>query len=331
MSPAVTSSRRVSLPNETLRLASAALKKLALDPGVRSAFLNTPVLREVFTAPAFRYIVAKDRPELAERLAVLTAKGYRTGAEFVGEEATDPQEIEAVCAEYLALIDEAEPGPDPVQLGFDLSNVGMLVSRDLAIENTSRILEAAAAKNIPVVISMERSPYVDGILSVYGELAPLHDNVGLTVQAHLHRTPDDLDAITKHSRKIRLVKGVYLEGTDIALRRGPELNERYADLAENLLDRGMTLACGTHDAALLRELDERGVTGRLAEIEMLHGSQPKLLKRYHGRGVPCRIATVYGDNWWLHFLHRLAEHPPNVITALADLADAQRVRFASEY
>jgi proline dehydrogenase len=277
-------------------------------------------------------VVAQSRAELAPRLAQLGAKGYRTGVEYVGEEVTDPEEIEAVVAEYLALIEEADgAAADPVQLGFDLSNVGLLLSRELALANTARILRAAEPKGITVVISMERSEFVDRIIDLFDELAPRHPNVGLTVQAHLHRTVADLPGIVRHGRKVRLVKGVYRERDEVALRRGPELNRRYVQLAQRLLDSGVPLALGTHDAALLRLLDAAGVTPHAREIEMLHGSRPELLKSRREDGVPCRVATVYGDNWWLHFLHRLSEYPPNVLTALADLAEPRRVRFGSAY
>ncbi|HEY1973784.1 MAG TPA: proline dehydrogenase family protein [Pseudonocardia sp.] len=316
---------------DLLAAATSALKRLAADPHCREGFLASPVLAELFGAPAGRYVVAEDRRGLADRVELLRGKGYRIGIEYVGEEVRDPGEIEAICAEYLALVAEAAPGAEPVQLGFDLSNVGLLVSRELAVANTARIADAARAKGISLVISMERSSFVDEILDVYDVLAPAHPNLGLTVQAHLHRTVEDVARVIAHGRKVRLVKGVYAEPAEIALARSDVLNERYADLAERLLAAGVELACGTHDARLLRLLDARGITGRITELEMLHGVRPRLLRTYREEGVPCRVATVYGQNWWLHFLHRLAEYPPNVLTALADLADPGRVRFGTQY
>lgn len=329
-----TATEAVPVSPEVLAKTAVALKTLAADPTCREAFLSAPSLSQILAAPAGRYVVARDRATLTGRLRLLAGKGYRTGIEYVGEEATDPAEVDAVCAEYLALVDEA-PEPDrhtsAVQLGFDLSNVGLLVSRRAAVENTARILRAAAGKGIGVMISMERSGFVDRIIDVFCELAPDHPNLGLTVQAHLHRTERDLDTLAAFRRKVRLVKGVYREPAEVALPRGPQLNRRYVDLAGRLLDAGVPLACGTHDAGLLATLDEQGLTGRITELEMLHGSQPRLLRRYLELGVPCRVAAVYGENWWLHFLHRLAEYPPNVLTALADLADPARIKFGSDY
>lgn len=312
--------------------AMAALKRLAADPDLRSAFVLDPRLARILGPAAGRYIVAEDRQVLAVRLKVLADKGYRTGVEYVGEEVSDPAEIEQVVREYLDLIDEADPAAEhPVQLGFDLSNVGSLVSPELALHNTARILEAARAKRIQVMISMERSGFVDSILDAFDALAPAHPNVGLTVQAHLHRTPGDLDRVIRHGRKVRLVKGVYREAPEVALPRGPRLDERYLELAERLLDAGVELACGTQDRRVHKLLERRGLLGRIAELEMLHGVRPGLLRERREHGVPCRVATVYGTNWWLHLLHRLAEYPPNVLTALADLDDPERVRFGAEY
>jgi proline dehydrogenase len=333
MNHAVDAQSAAALDPELLRPATNGLKKLAADSRCRSAFLDDPLLASLLAPAAERYIVAADRDGLYERLPVLEAKGYRTGVEFVGEEARSADEVHAVIDEYGELIERHRDAAltKPVQLGFDLSNVGSLISPQTGADNTAALLEAAAPQGIGVVISMERSCFVDDILTVFKGLAENHENVALTVQAHLHRTEDDLAGVLPLGRKIRLVKGVYDEGPDAALPRGPELNDRYARLLERILDHGNPVAVATHDATLLQLLEGRDLLERIDELEMLHGCRPPLLKTYKDRGVPCRVATVYGRNWWLHFLHRLAEYPPGVITALADVHQPERVRFGTEY
>jgi len=67
-----------------------------------------------------------------------------------------------------------------------------------------------------------------GILAAtFRALAEAHDNVGLTLQAHLHRTAEDLDSLIGVGAKFRLVKGVYNEDPAVALPRGPQLDARY--------------------------------------------------------------------------------------------------------
>ena len=311
---------------------TAALKKLAATPAYRTAFSESALLRDTLWPAASRYIVALDRPGLLQRLPLLAELGYAIGVEVVGEEARDATEVEAVVAEYEALITEL-PHSDgrPVQLGFDLSNVGSLISREAAYQNTARLLEAAASRGMGVMVSMENSGFVDGILDVYQRLAGHYDNVGLTVQAHLHRTVTDIESLAVAGRKIRLVKGVYNESREVALPRGPELDDRYVDLVERLINSGVRVTCASHDATVHQLVERRGLLGLVEEVEMLHGVRPELLRGLRDRGVPVRVAAVYGENWWLHFLHRLAEYPPNVLYALADLHDPARIEFGRDY
>jgi len=62
-----------------------------------------------------------------------------------------------------------------------------------------------------------------------------------------------------------------------------------------------------------------------------HGSRRKPHRKYHEAGHLCRIYATYGPGWWLHLLHRLAESPPMVLTALADLAEPDAVVFGADY
>ncbi|WP_274563180.1 proline dehydrogenase family protein [Streptomyces spiramyceticus] len=302
--------------------AGQGLRILAADERCRTAF-TTPgsVLQDVLSPAARRYVLAAGRDEFLDHLGILRGKSYRIAVEFVGEENSDPAEIERVVDEYLTVLAHE---PVPEQLGFDLSNLGLAFSQELSRKNTARITEAAAARGCEVVLSMERAPAVDEVLGTYRDLASEHPNLGVTVQAYLHRTEADIDTIPVDERKIRLVKGAFTAPTEIALGRGPALDERYLRLAGRLLDRGARLSLATQDPTVLATARESGLLDRVEEIEMLHGVRPDLLRSYREAGYACRIYATYGENWWLHLLHRLAEHPPMVLTALADIAERHR-------
>jgi proline dehydrogenase len=321
-----------SLPSvEELSLARTALKRLALDPRCRNAFLSSEWFGPLFLPAAQRYLLATDRSTSWPRLQTLRDKGFRVGLEYVGEEVTDPAEVEQVMLEYEALLNDMERVAVWPQLGFDLSAVGLLVAPALAHDNTARLLELAATKGVDIILSMERSTLTDPILEIFHTLAPKHPNIGLTLQAQLHRTPDDLAAVVATGRKIRLVKGVYNELADVALPRGQALDDRYVQLLTQALEGGARTACATQDEDLLQRMTEAGLLQRVEEVEMLHGVQPHVLRRLRQDGLPCRISAVYGTNWLLHVIHRIAEHPTNMLQALADLADPQRIVFAADY
>lgn len=319
------------LSKEVYTLACAGLKKLALNQACRDAFDKNSLFFKLFEHAAHRYIVASDAQALSGKLQALAAKGYQLGVEYVGEENHDPGVVQDFVNEYLNAIKTfARAGLKP-QLGFDLSAVGLLVSQETAYHNAATILSAAAEHDIPVMISMEHSSAVDKILEVYAELAPAHHNVGITVQAHLHRTVDDLPRIISYGRKVRLVKGVYNEVPDIALPRGEELDKRYLSLLDDLLAANVAVSCATQDPNLIKRLFDGGYQLRIEELEMLHGVQPDVLRSAREAGLTCRIAAVYGDSWYLHFLHRLAESPDNVLQALADFYDPSRITFGAGY
>ncbi|MFC7613529.1 hypothetical protein ACFQV2_07820 [Actinokineospora soli] len=95
----------------------------------------------------------------------------------------------------------------------------------------------------------------------------------------------------------------------MALPRGPELDQRYLTHLRRLVDAGVEVIAATQDPAMHESLARTGLVDGIAEVEMLHGVRPDLLRALRDRGVPVRVLGVYGQNWWLHFLHRLAEHP----------------------
>ncbi|MER7760796.1 proline dehydrogenase family protein [Streptomyces sp. NPDC097619] len=303
-----------------LEAAAEGLRKIATDVRCRAAFAAPgSALQELLAPAARRYVLAPDRAGFLGGIGALRAKGYRVTAEFTAsdQDGDDPDRVEHTVTEYLALLAH---GSAPDRLGFDLGQVGLSVSRGLALANTGRIAAAAALRGAEVVLGMDRSPGVDTVLSVHEELSRRHPNLGVTLQAQLHRTEDDVVAVARPGRRVRLVKGAHPEARHIALGRGPALDDRFLHLARMLVDRGVRVSLATQDPAVLATAEETGLLARVSEIEMLYGVQPELLRHHRDTGRPCRIYATYGTNWWLHLLQRLTEHPPMVLNALADIA-----------
>ncbi|MGB3125231.1 MAG: proline dehydrogenase family protein [Pseudomonas sp.] len=315
-------------------LATLALKKLAANKTYRDLFLASDTLRDFLRPAALRYIISEDRLEMLDKLATLQGKGYRTGVEYVGEEATTLAEVTTATDEYLKLIDLMALHPTLVeapQLGFDLSNVGTVISRELAIENCSKILTHAADKDVGVILSMERSQWTDSILDIFMHLSARFSNLGITLQAQLNRTPDDVGEILATGCKVRLVKGVYAEPAAIALPRSEQLNERYLGLLDRINGASTNFAFATQDPLLVEEILTSGIASR-GELEMLHGVRPELIKAVKDQGqVKTRVSAVYGTNWYLHLLHRVAEFPQNIFLALDDVASARPSETANHY
>ncbi|WP_321887641.1 proline dehydrogenase family protein [Paraburkholderia bannensis] len=314
-------------------LAATALKKIAANSQYAKNFLQGGELFEFLRVAANRYVIAENAIDCLERVKRLADKGYEIGLEYVGENVTDIAEVRRIVTQYERMIEMMPPRGlgERTELNFDLSNVGLLISRDLATESTANILTRAMQKRVFVTVSMEQATLVSEILGVISRLAPSFPNLGITLQAYLHRTPRDLEHVLDIGCKVRLVKGVYEESPVDALPRSQQLNDRYMALAARLSDAGTARSLATQDPALIKQLIDAGLLANGAELEMLHGVQPQLLRSLRQDGILCRIYCTYGDNWYLHFLHRLAEAPENVIQALADFADPSRITFGSGY
>ena len=52
---------------------------------------------------------------------------------------------------------------------------------------------------------------------------------------------------------------------------------------------------------------------------MLMGLGTDLLDRLDGEGYRTREYVIFGGEWWLYVLNRIAEQPERVLAALADM------------
>ena len=173
------------------------------------------------------------------------------------------------------------------------------------------------------MISAEGSDRTDLVLDLYEALAADYPHVGITLQARLHRTPDDLERVLARPGTVRLVKGSFLETDAVAWRRdSPEMTAAFLALAERLVTAGHPVSLATHDESLVDALiAAHGDALREPEVEfeMLMGLGTDLLDRLHGEGYRTREYVIFGGEWWLYVLNRIAEQPERVLAALADM------------
>jgi proline dehydrogenase len=104
---------------------------------------------------------------------------------------------------------------------------------------------------------------------------------------------------------VRLVKGAYVERSDVARPWGRETDVAYAMLAHRLAKAGAELALATHD----RPLRDRLLADLPAGVgcELLLGVHPEQAAELVARGRHVRIYVPYGDGWLRYLLRRRAE------------------------
>jgi proline dehydrogenase len=234
-----------------------------------------------------------------------------------------------VARHYHDVLDSIAGRDLDVRVSVKLTQLGMDLDDAMAAHHLRQLAARAADFGNEVWVDMEYSPYVDRTLAIFKEVAAEHRNVGICLQAYLHRTPDDLDALLRTTAAVRLVKGAYDEPANVAIRRKSEVDRAFARLSQRLLRgaRDHTDAprpvLASHDTNLLARIaTEHEAAGRTRdeyEIQMLYGIRPREQRMLAADGHRVRVLISYGAAWFPWFMRRLAERPSNVIFVARNL------------
>ena len=313
---------QVSTPT-TLEQAADTLRTWALDEGLKAQVMASPTLARMAKTIARRYIAGETITDAVEAAGAGMRRGHLPSIEYTGESVRDAQLARSETDVFLKLITAVRESGLPSTISFDLSHIGSIVDPALALAHVREMSQASADLGTGLMISAERSDRTDLVLDLHDELAGEHPHLGITLQARLHRTPADLDRVLRHPGTVRLVKGAFLESEQVAYRRGSdELTLAYLALAERLIESGHSVSLATHDEILVQALiAEHGslLAQDHVEFEMLLGLGTELLDDLHRQGFRTREYVIFGAEWWLYVLNRMAEHPDRVIAALGDL------------
>lgn len=306
--------------------AADALRTLALDEAAKERILHDPLLGAFASRVASRYTAGRTIDAVLETVRGIHLRGHAASAEYMGESCRDPARADAEAGVFLDLIEALDAARLPCSISFDLSHVGSLVSPQQGFANARRIAAAAAKTVREVMISIEGSDRADDIYAIY---ARLHTeaglaNVGITVPARLHRTARDLPRLLQYPGRIRLVKGAFAEPREVALHRDdPELAQRYRDHARLLIDSGHQCSIATHDRSIQRDLTDylAGAGARCGQVEFesLMGLGTDRIDDLRRRGFQTREYAVFGEEYFLYVLNRIAEEPVRLFQAVIDL------------
>jgi proline dehydrogenase len=251
---------------------------------------------------------------------ILLGKKIGTVFTHLGENIKDRSEAQQVTEHYLEVLERIRERGLQAEISVKLTQLGLDLSPELCFEHLKAIIERAQKDSI-VWVDMEASNYVDATLDLYRRALKTHPNVGICLQAYLHRTEDDLAKLLPLRPSIRLVKGAYNEPPEIAFARKQDVDENYFELGKQMLrakkeNHIVRAAFGTHDVALMRGLaafaSAEGFGKKDFEVHMLYGIQRAEQERLASEGCTSIVLVAYGSYWYPWFVRRLAERPANL-------------------
>jgi proline dehydrogenase len=303
--------------------AADTLRAWALDENLKARVMTNPLLAPLARRVANRYSAGETVTDALAAVTEAAKRGHLGSIEYAGESVRDADIARAETDVFLHLAAALTGFAVPTTVSFDLSHIGSTVSYELGLAHARELAAATRESGSALMISAEGSDRTDLVLDLYDAVATEYPHLGITLQARLHRSPGDLDRLLRHPGPIRLVKGAFLESDDVAIRRGqPALTESYLHLAGRILDADHAVSFATHDADLLDLLTAQFGAQLMrpnVEFEMLRGLAPDLLDSLRNQGYRTREYAIFGGEWWLYVLNRIAEQPERAITALADL------------
>jgi proline dehydrogenase len=226
-----------------------------------------------------RRFVAGETAEDAIRAGLrLHAKGIQSTFDLLGEDVLD-REAAMRCAEVNKALLKALPQEMDRNISIKLSMMGLNIAEDFCLELTSGILEEAQRCRAFVRLDMEGSKHTQKTIDAFQKLRKTFTNVGIVLQAYLHRTLDDVKAAISRGDRVRLCKGAYKEPDEIAWTKMDDIRENYRRCAHLLLEGGNYPAIATHDESLIQHVLDFTREGKIApdrfEFQMLYGLRPK--------------------------------------------------------
>jgi proline dehydrogenase len=170
---------------------------------------------------------------------------------------------------------------------------------------------------------MEGSKHTQRTIDAFHKLRKTFDNVGIVLQAYLHRTFDDVKEAASRGDRVRICKGAYKEPESISWTKMDDIRESYKKCAHHLLEKGNYPAIATHDESLVQDVIAFTREGKIDpsrfEFQMLYGLRPARWTELVASGYRVRIYVPYGTHWFPYFSRRLRERKENIFFVLRSL------------
>jgi proline dehydrogenase len=285
---------------------SAVLKRLASTYGMRSP-----------GGFARRFIAGETIEEAIDAARSIQAQGLLLTLDYLGESVRTLEEADAATREYARLLEVILLSGIERNISLKLTQLGAGVDRATCVDNLRRILEPARKHGFFVRIDMENSPWTQLTLDIFETLwQQEYRNIGIALQAALHRTERDVTRMNELGARVRLVKGAYKEPPTAAYQHKADVDAAFIRLMRMLLDSGTYPAFGTHDPTLLEATEKyaakRGIAKDRFEFQMLYGIRRDLQASLVRRSYRMRVYVPFGREWFPYFMRRLGERPANL-------------------
>src|ERR671939_930396 len=205
-----------------------------------------------------RFVAGEDIETTIGAIRDLNAHGCTATFDHLNESVTSLAETENEVREYKRVLARIEETGIRSNVSIKLTQFGLAIDPELAYRNARAVVEEAARRRNFVRIDMEDSAVTQVTLDIFKRLRSEFDlnTVGIVLQSYLRRTHDDVQEMIKIPARIRLCKGAYNEGPEVAFPDKKDVDENYVRVMKTLLSSGVYHGIATHDPKMIEETVE---------------------------------------------------------------------------
>jgi proline dehydrogenase len=265
-----------------------------------------------------RFMPGEDLDDALGAAQSLAKDGLAATLTLLGENHESVEEADEVVEHYLEVLRQVEACGLDAEISVKPTQLGLDFGAHVAADRLDRLV---ASTDSLVWVDMEASKYVDETLELFRDAHAKHGNVGLCLQAYLHRTEADLEKLLPLDPALRLVKGAYNEPETVAIARKTEVDRNFVRLTSRLLRARVgggksRPVIATHDPKMINEANrlahELGLDKNKYEFGLLYGIAQAEQRRLARTGHNVRVLISYGPAWFPWYMRRLAERPANL-------------------
>jgi proline dehydrogenase len=261
-----------------------------------------------------RYIAGTKLSDAINVIRRLNAGSLMATLDILGEDIHEREAAEAIGVEWRSVLKEIAGQKLDSNISVKPSQMGFRIDPEYCYNNIRSLVDEARRINNFVRIDMEDSTMTTATIDLYKRLrAEGYDNIGIVIQAYLHRSDADVRALAKLKANFRLCKGIYRESPDIAYQDRDEIRRNFALLLRTMLETGCYVGIATHDEYLVEKayelIQKTGLQKTQYEFQMLLGVREHLRDSIAKAGHRLRVYVPFGEQWYAYCVRRLKENP----------------------
>jgi len=275
--------------------------------------LISKVPKTIIKKFANQYVAGITIGDVLDKVQNLNDLGLCATVDILGEHTKEILETQKITNDYCDILTEIDKRKLNCNISIKPSHIGTDISNKLFTDNLNMIQKTANSYNNFVRIDMENSKLTNISLKTYQLSLQTSNNIGIVLQAYLHRTYDDLNKLDSNSN-IRICKGIYNESEKISFKKKEEINKNYIRLLKLALSKKIYVGIATHDPLLISQslkiIKSMNITDEMFEFQMLYGvPMKKYINRILDYKYKIRIYVPFGPNWYDYSIRRIKENP----------------------